>query len=357
MRIIVIDIAASKTGALSILLDFYNYIRDNEREHEWIFLVGDAYIEETERIRVHVMSEVKKNWLCRLKFDLLTGKGYVSSLKPDVVFSMQNTLPLGLRGRQVLYLHQPLGYQRMKRFSFFKAREREYAVYQYIIGALIDASVKKAARTIVQTGWMKAAVAEKTGVQEDRIVQVLPDVADISSRREPGKLETNRFFFPSGDIIYKNHECVMKAVKLLMEEGQKDFDVIFTLKDTSEVTDMELAPLKAHITCAGPLPREQVFDHYNRRVLVFPSYIETFGYPLAEARQLGTLILASDCPFCHEILKDYPNVRYFPPFSPEALADLMRQSIAGEIPVAETACEKETKESSWAQIAALVIGQ
>ena len=48
MRIVVNDIAASTRGALTVLKDFYNCVRENDRENEWIFLLGDDLLEETE---------------------------------------------------------------------------------------------------------------------------------------------------------------------------------------------------------------------------------------------------------------------------------------------------------------------
>ena len=66
-----------------------------------------------------------------------------------------------------------------------------------------------------------------------------------------------------------------------------------------------------------------MISRYRRATLVFPSYIETFGYPLAEARQAGTIVLAADTPFAREVLDGYENAYYFDPFKPEELADLM----------------------------------
>ena len=163
MRIVVNDIAASKTGALSILKDFYNAVimYENARGaggNEWIFVLGDRLLDEKDNIKVLVRDDVKASRKERLKFDLKTGAEYFKSLKPDVLFSLQNTLPKGYEGRQVLYVHQPLPYQTWKKFSFFKPEEREYAVYQHLIGRMIDASVKRADKVIVQTQWMRDAI-------------------------------------------------------------------------------------------------------------------------------------------------------------------------------------------------------
>ena len=359
MRIVVNDIAASKTGALSILKDFYAYIRDHDREHEWIFLIGGPFLEETQRIHIIIRDDVKSGWKNRLKFEFLTGSRFIESLKPDVVFSMQNTLTRGkirdVRGRkipQVLYVHQPLGFQKTKRFSFLKQEEREYAVYQYLIGAMIDASVKKADKVIVQTEWMRDAAAEKTRRAKSDIVNILPDVEDLSGFRREGAFRDNEFFFPSCEILYKNHECILKAAAILNRKGITDFKVRFTLKGLSDVTKRTYDDPYHNIEWMGRIDRERVFSYYNTGTLIFPSYIETFGVPLAEARQMNTLILASDCPFCREVLKGYENAYYFNPFCEEELALLMEKVIRGEITVCpgHEAGSHEKKEDSYGQI-------
>lgn len=341
MRIVVNDIAASKTGALSILTDFYHYIAEHDRENEWIFLLGGSYIEETERIKVHVMQKVKKSWINRLCFDLFTGASYIRALKPDVVFSLQNTITFGYKGKQIVYVHQPLGFQTVKKFSLLKSNEREYAIYQYFIGAIINASIRRADKVIVQTDWMRNAVAKKAHVSTNKIVQILPDVENLNQYRRQGVRKSNQFFFPSGVMIYKNHECILRACTLLNQKEITDFNILFTIDDEAlkSITDYQYDNQHENITTTGRLTKEQVLDAYNERTLIFPSYIETFGYPLAEARQFESPILASDCPFCHEVLEGYQDVNYFDPFNPAELADLMEKSIGNAL-CPQTAIEK-----------------
>ena len=51
MRIVVNDIAASKGGALTVLKDFYNCVRENDTDNEWIFLLGEKLLENTSNIK------------------------------------------------------------------------------------------------------------------------------------------------------------------------------------------------------------------------------------------------------------------------------------------------------------------
>ncbi len=346
MRIVILNTAASKTGALSILKDFYEYVKENDKENEYVFLVSDNYIEETDNIKVIVRDDIKKSRIKRLKFDKFEGAKFIESLKPDVFFSMQNTAPSGYKGKTVLYVHQPLGFQTAKRFSFLKSNEREYAIYQHIICKMIDKSIKKADKIIVQTDWMKAAIIKKTGISKEKIVNIIPDVTvpekflklaskgenleDCDAPASSTKKSVTTFFYPAGNILYKNHDVLMKAASILKNEGINNFRIEITLnrEDLAGKTDMELVDdLGELISFNGSMERDAVFSTYLKSVLVFPSYIETFGYPLMEAKVLKRPILASNEPFCHEILDGYNKVKYFNSFNAEELAELMKQII------------------------------
>lgn len=355
MRIVVNDIAASKTGALAILVDFYEYVKNNAKEHEWIFLTGGDYIKECSNIKIIERKDVKSSQKNRLVFDLVNGSKFIESLEPDIIFSLQNTLTRGsvrCKGKkipQVLYVHQPLGYQEVKNFSLFKKEEKECATYQHLIGRLIDMSVKQADRVIVQTDWMREAVSRKTHKQLENIIKILPDIPDLSAYVKDA-FESNAFFFPSGEMIYKNHELVIKAAGILNKRGYKDFKVYFTLDGLSGMTDRTYDDPYNNICWIGRIGREEVLEWYNKSTLIFPSYIETFGVPLAEARQFGSIILASDCPFSHEVLEGYNSSYYFNPFDEEKLADLMEMVLKGEIIRKQADYVRENKASSYGEI-------
>ena len=76
---------------------------------------------------------------------------------------------------------------------------------------------------------------------------------------------------------------------------------------------------KLDITFRGSLPREKVFEFYTNSVLVFPSYLESFGLPLLEARLIGAPIIASDTSFSREILEGYDNAVFFSEMNSESM--------------------------------------
>lgn len=322
MRIVVNDIAASAGGALTVLESFFRYVRESDTENEWVFLLGSDLLEETDRIRTVVLPEVKGSWSRRLAFDLVSGRRLIRSLKPDVVFSLQNTHTYGVRCPQVVYVHQPLPFQQAKNFSLWRRDERYMAVYQHIIGAMIKQSVRRADHVIVQTRWMRAAILNQVGIAKDRVEAILPDLEDLSAYKYQGDLDAGAFFYPTASNIYKNNDCIYEACRLLRQQGLDDFMVTMTLDGPAAGPNVEFI---------GRVPREQVLESLSRSTLVFPSYIETYGLPLAEARALGAVVLAADLPYAREVLDGYDNAYFFDPASPALLAELMSKVIAGSI--------------------------
>ena len=340
MRIVVNDIAASKGGALTVLKDFYNCVRENDTENEWIFLLGDNIPEETDNIKIITLPQIKNSWFKKLAFDFFTGKKFMDQLKPDVIFSLQNTITFGAKAPQVVYLHQSIPFQSIKRFSFLKRTERTLAIYQHLIGAIIKLSAKKCSKVIVQTKWMQEAVMKQCRLPAEKVMRVTPSVAGLSAYRTDAPFDPTQFFYPSTPAIYKNNAAIFQACELLKKKGLH-CEVTLTIPQQYS---------KDNIHCVGRLPYAEVIERYARSTLIFPSYIETFGFPMAEARKVGTIVLASDCPFSREVLEGYENAYFFDPFRPDELASLMEQVIQGSISKKDTAAQPTSLNDSWLPI-------
>ena len=219
MRIVVNNIAASKGGAMTVLKDFYSCVKENDTENEWIFLLGDKYLEETENIKIITLPEIKNSPIKKVIFDFLKGKKFIHSLKPDVVFNMQNIITFGVKVPQMVYLHQSLSVQSVKKFSFFKKSERKLAFIQYVIGAIIKLSVKKSDKVIVQTKWMKDAVCKQCKMSPEKVLQIPPNVKNIFHLKNETLFDRKNFFYPTAIATYKNNECIYDACKLLDKQG------------------------------------------------------------------------------------------------------------------------------------------
>jgi glycosyltransferase involved in cell wall biosynthesis len=329
----VFDVPAESGGALSILNAFYQEVLDNENENiNWIFVLSNLNYKETENISILNFPWVKKSWFHRLYFDYFVAPKLVKKYNVDKVFSLQNVIIPKVNSQQILYLHQSLPFSEYN----FKVNENfKFWIYQNLISKNIFNSIKKAEKVIVQTNWMKKACKEKVNVQSNKI-KVIPPKINLNLKNTFDKNnKTKIFFYPAGASYYKNHRLIIKASQLLGDSNINDYKIIFTLngdenKDIKELYD-KVNKYNLPIEFVGRLKRDEVFNLYTKFYLLFPSYIETFGLPMLEAKLHKTIILASDKAFSHEILDDYKNAYFFDPFDAEELMKYIKKLINNEI--------------------------
>lgn len=343
MTILVNDIAASHGGALSVLKDFYEFIKSDEsaKRINWIFVLSQRFFEETSHIKIHIFPKKRFNWLRRLWFDNHGINKLCNKHEVNGIISFQNTVSFNTSLPQMVYVHQVIPFQEEKNFSFLKKTEIRYAVYQHIIGRLIKASIRKADITVVQAEWIKALVSKKSGCEETKIIvnplEFRPLHTDSSKNNQWDK---QKFFYPAFESIYKNQQVLREACRILEKEGV-----------TAEV-ELTVSPDKSEsaiIKNVGKLSFEEVIKRYGESTLIFPSYLETIGLPLLEARNANTLILVSDCQYAHETLKGYKNAYFFNPFNPQELADLMGKVVSGEITRFNN-FDYNTPKSDWSNV-------
>ncbi|MEH7106445.1 glycosyltransferase, partial [Bacillus sp. JJ1764] len=93
----------------------------------------------------------------------------------------------------------------------------------------------------------------------------------------------------------------------------------------------EVSEFSLPIEFVGTLDRKDVFEYYSNSILIFPSFIETVGLPLMEAKMHKGVIIASDCQFSREILKGYENAYFFSHDSSNKLFKILFQFISREV--------------------------
>ncbi len=328
MRIMVFDVPAESGGALSVLKDFYNSYK-SDLDNEYIFVISRPDMKDTSNIKVLRFHWIKKSWLHRLYFDYFVAPKLIKRFMADKVLSLQNIIIPNTKVPQTVFIHNALPLAEY-RFSIFE--DKLLWVYQNILGRSIFRSIIKAQKVIVQTQWMKKKCTELLGVDPEKI-KVMPPETNIEVKRRYSEVKENlaAFFYPASGVSFKNHKIIIDACIKLKEQGIKDYSVVFTLKGNENknivqlyktVIDQEL-PIKF----VGSLPREAVFEYYSKCMLIFPSYIETVGLPLLEAKLHETPIIAADCDFSHEILDGYNNVLFFNPFDKNKLSAVMAEMI------------------------------
>ena len=256
------------------------------------------------------------------KYELFQLKAVLKKISPDEIISLQNMVVQGIKCKQTVYLHQSFQFSPV-RFRFTKKDERSLAFRQRIICRLIRARLNKADKVIVQTNWMKQSVSKWAHFPEDRIV-VEPPKVSLPIKKEPMEVQKNCFIYPANAYLNKNHRVIVDACRILKKQGVTGYRIQFTLSEGNPgVTRQLLKEIKTEalpIEYIGHLEKSELFIKYQTMITLFPSYIETFGLPLLEAKELNGIVLASDRPFSHEILDGYDKATFIEWDKPDAWA-------------------------------------
>ncbi len=314
-KVLIYDVHASESGALAILNDLYNQILAYpDKSIKWIFVVSTPIFKETDNVVVKRFPWVKKGWIFRYYFNKITTRSILREFNPDKVLSLQNEGISFFKKEQFVYLHLPF----ILTDHIFKLREdgKTLWLYQNVISTMIFNSLRNVDYTIVQTQWMKDALIKKAQIDGEKVIVLQPDISSNSiGKYVDCKDNRKRFFYPATAFTYKNHITLLKAIKYAQDKGMNDYEVLFTIEpDENKYTrnlysyshDNEL-----NIIFGGMMSRFDVFKRYTNSILLFPSYVESFGLPLLEAKMSGTYIIASDTPYSREILGDYDKAFFF----------------------------------------------
>lgn len=334
MKIMVFDVPACSGGALSILNDFYQEIVQHyDNDIEWIFILSKPSLQETENVKVIRFPWIKKSWFHRLFFDYFIAPKLVKNIQPDKIFSLQNVIVPKVKVDQIVYLHQSIPFIDY-RFKF--SEDKILWLNQNVLNRRIIKSIQKSQKVLVQSNWLKKTCVEKHGVNESKIEVIPPEIRfKIKNYFQENERNCATFFYPAGESYYKNHRLIVESCEQLLRSKYQQFNVIFTLNgDENEhikALYSRVQALKLPVQFIGSIKREQVFEYYTRSILIFPSYVETFGLPLLESKMHKGIIFAADTPFSHEILDGYPNAYYFNAFNSEQLKNLMEKLLDGDI--------------------------
>ena len=328
MKILVINVAAEVGGALSILKQYIQKFRADS-ENEYVVCLSTLSFEDSENVKFINLPWVKRSRLHRLYFDSVYIKKLVKKYNPDRIFSLQNKGVKVNSIPQEVYFHNAL-FICEKRFSLRESRK--LWVYQNLISGMTKKSLKKVDKIYVQADWIKKDLSDKWGIDPQKIFVERPEVNDVFKSFEfcAQNNEAKKLFYPANFSMYKNHITLLKACADIWEKhGEKAFTLLLTgeAEKLPEGCKQIINAKKYPIVFLGKLSLDEMKKQYQDSVLVFPSYIETVGLPLMEAKAVGAVILASNCEYARESVGNYDKVTYFDPFDVEMLEKAIRQAL------------------------------
>ncbi len=246
------------------------------------------------------------------------------SLGADIVHEPHYTLPIGLKGRSVVTIHDLI---HIKMPQFFSLAQRIY------VCTVIGHAVHHAGAVIVDSQKTKDDILDEFKVQERDVEVVHLGVRPMFRRLEDRTMVT-RFLSAAGlmrpYILYvgnvKPHKNIGNLLRAFAQirTRRDDVDLVFVGGSCKE--DRVLSEEAQQLGIMGAirdlhhLSDEELVCCYNgAEVLAMPSFYEGFGYPVLEAMACGTPTVVSSGGSLPEVAGTASLI--VDPTQPEQLAD------------------------------------
>lgn len=338
-NIFVNNTAATSGGALTILKEFIENVAKVSSKEYMYYIFCTADLREYESENIKIIDNIKaKRWKDRIIWDLYGLKLWSdkNNIEPNLIISLQNTAISGFKGiKQVIYLHQSIPYYKDVIWNIKNKEERIYWFYRYIYKIIIDKSVKKN-YVIVQSNWLKNLIIKDHKLKNEQVYVLKPNVKLMLNHSINTRINNNtiKLFYPAAAHIYKNHILLLDAVKILIDKFVNlDVKLYLTIdKNESAYAEkinyyIQKNDLTKNVELLGNLCQQSMCEYYNNvDVLVFPSYIETYGLPLIEAAQFNKPIVVSDLDYSKEALEHYNGAYYSKHDNPYQWAEKIQEA-------------------------------
>lgn len=257
-----------------------------------------------------------------------------NNINVDLFISLQNTgVNINKNIPQIVYIHQSIPFTD-KSWNPFKKNERSLWFYKNIYSFFIGQHLKNTNKIIVQSEWLKDKFSKKYNYILNNIYVCKPNynkylINNIKQNKNFINIDKKNYniFYPATPFLYKNHMEIVNALNHLKSQNKnmsniKIFFTYFKEENMDIYSKILEYNLKDNFTFLGNLTfLEMVYMYRNTDLVIFPSYIETFGLPLIEASSFGIPILCADEEYSREVIGKYSGVKFIGINNPKLWAD------------------------------------
>ncbi len=322
-------------GVETYLINLLTALQRTDTENQYLVLCDEAAASslplEVDNFHLKTVAYQNNSLKGMLRGALLRTTGYdilvreLAGIEVDVMHHPLTILnPPGLPYPSVLTFHD----MQQEFFpEFFSPKELRQRRMTY------QASVQEANAVITVSAHAKNCLVEKYGISPLKVHVVhsgcgnefyIRELASLSETITTLNLERPFMFYPAATWPHKNHIRLLEAVKLLIDQGNFDGELLLTGAQKNAHWDVNEAikrlRLEAKVRWLGYLPQNVIPQLYNlAKLMVFPSLFEGFGLPVVEA-------MASGCPVACSQNSSLPEVGgkaavYFDPLNVEDIAE------------------------------------
>jgi len=321
LNVLLISTKSSASGALTILNEIVREFNNDKNINLKIIISSGTKIDNRLKFEVFEYTN-KKSLMLNFIFRYLFILKIIKTNNLDYILSLENYIPIKFRVRTGLLVHNSLPflnhYKQLGIKMYTKTRIQK--LYYFLFR-------NNPNEIFVQLDWFRNTLVKY--IRKDNVYTVKTFFGSDIGSFQPNTSKV--FFYPSTEFIYKNHLTIIEALtdQLISE----DFVIIFTVSQDfvdNLLTNFENSNvLSKKIIASGYLNREEVLTMMKTSTIIFPSKIECFPTPLAEAIKIGAPILAVNEPYAVEFLEGYDNYILFSDSSSlsECMKDIIKKQI------------------------------
>lgn len=323
-------------GPLAILQECLHYLsKELADTYKIIALVHRKDLFSFPDITFMEFPRSKRSWLSRLYYEYGYFHKIAGQFKPFLWLSLHDMTPRVKAERLAVYCHNASPFYKLSLQE--AAMDPKFALFNLFYKYLYAINIQKNTFVIVQQDWLRQEL-KKIFHLKSVIVAHPQSLAPTEAARDHGDVARKDqcvFFYPSLPRVFKNFEIICKATQMLLEEGIKDFEVVLTLSGQENAYAKHIVNLCRHveqIKLIGIQEKKKVYDLYRAAdCVIFPSKLESWGLPIAEAKAFNKAILLADLGYAHETLGAYDKAKFFDSRDPRQLASAMKGVVQGTI--------------------------
>ncbi len=283
---------------------------------QFVFLVHDATsLPRHENVTYISLPTANQSYLKRLYTEYVLLNKISKQINADIWLSLHDTTPRVQCQLQAVYCHNSLPYWRPK-FHHFRLHAFE-VLRAYLYGWVYRFRAQKNHFVIAQQPWFAEFLRNYLNLTDERMLIVAPDqtaTVDVTTDHQQ-TITTNhptttklKCFYPALPRVFKNIE---EAIAII-----RDLPASLTLTLTGDENRYaryihKLAP-QNQVEFLGQLPHAECLRVMQEAdVILFPSSLETFGLPVAEAMALNRRLLLPRQPWTLAIAAAYDKAYFY----------------------------------------------
>ena len=344
MKIVINAASAKMGGAVTYITNVLRCLPGPESEYEFeVFLPPETASEQVGLARnVHLLvtNIGHASWWKRLWWEQITLRSHLRKTAAALLYSTGNFGMFRCPVREVLLVCNALYFSKVYREVFVPRHNWRMRVAFRLRRWLVRRSAESCDVVMTPTQALLDDLRPAVKVDLHKALVNPYGVAEEGFSPQPVEGATPapgegcgpvvRLVYVSLYAEHKNLATLLEAIRLLNRDGGRKFLLKTTVnpawKDAAWTTtyrdDLALAGqpgVAPWVEFVGPFDRAEALRLYRGAdIFVFPSLVESFGHPLAEAMAAGLPIAAADTPVNREVCGS--AAEYFEPFSPEDLA-------------------------------------